>query len=116
MCKLRIDIIKMLNDGWQISKRKIRTSDSAMNIMSSIMDTFNFEIPDLKKYIYSREIDIWQSNMIPYLVVFLFAAVDKFCLYLTSSVGKRGSYINAISVSVSYTSVVFKSFLPKENC
>ncbi|XP_078329023.1 receptor-type tyrosine-protein phosphatase epsilon-like [Crassostrea virginica] len=25
--------------------------------------------------------------------------LDKFCLYLTSSVGKRGSYINAISVS-----------------
>ena len=56
----------------------------------------------LIKKIYSREIDTWQSSMIPFLVVFLFAAVDKFCLYLTSSVGKRGSYINAISVSVSY--------------
>ena len=101
MCKLRIDIIKILNDGWQISKRKIRTSDSAMNIMSRIMDTFNYQIPDLKK-IYSREIDISQSNMIAYLVVFLFPSVDKFCLYLMSSVGKRGSSINAISVSTSY--------------
>ena len=60
MCK-RIDIIKILNDGWQISKRKIRISDSAMKIMSSIMDTFNLEIS--KKYIYIQERLIFDNQI-----------------------------------------------------